>query len=208
MLRLIMVLCAVLFVGCREPAECDQDTPCPFGATCQEGQCVSARCATGAQCGMEQRCDEGRCVSGCGSDEDCYPGDACNLESGQCEPAACTDAHRDCAFQEFCNAASGECYEAAGYWCRGCTTDEACGETGENHCINNYCMVGCTNDADCPAGFYCYGFVDNEGNPQFYVCFSDCELYETFLGRPAPPSLPPSGERTLAIDPEGRARRP
>ena len=191
-----------LGTGCGEKPECTEDQPCPFGESCVEGQCVGARCATSAQCGMEQRCDGGSCVAGCAVDEDCYPGDACATESGVCEPAACVDAHRDCAFMQFCNGASGECYDAAGYYCRGCDTDEDCGESGENHCYGGYCMVGCTRDQDCPAGFYCYGLVDGAGNPQYYVCFSDCAIYEDFRSRPhGRPAAPPAGRRVLPLEP-------
>ncbi|MFH1465567.1 MAG: hypothetical protein ABIO70_14365 [Pseudomonadota bacterium] len=206
MIRLLPVMLLSLgLCGCGEKAECDQDTPCSFGATCVEGQCVSARCATGAQCGMGQRCDAGRCVEGCSGDEDCYPGDACDLTTNTCVDDACEDAHRDCAFKEFCNAASGECYEAAGYWCRGCNGDDDCGESGEVHCYAGYCMPECTKDSDCPAGFYCYGLVDNEGNPQYYVCFSDCELYQQYKGGGAPAAPPPASEaRTLPLSPAQR----
>ncbi len=169
----------LILPGCGEKAECSESDPCPFGATCQEGQCVSARCANSAQCAMEQHCDQGLCVDGCGEDADCYPGEACDTDTHQCVNDPCTDAHQDCAFKEFCNGASGECYEAAGYYCRSCDEDEDCGGEGSgNHCFNGTCLVDCTRDADCPAGFYCYGIVDNSGNPQYYGCYTICDLYE------------------------------
>jgi len=199
----LVAMCLVV-IGCGERAECSEDSPCPFGATCQEGQCVSARCANSGQCGMEQHCEQGACVAGCGEDADCYPGDACDETTGQCVNDPCTDQHRDCAFKEFCNGASGECYEASGYYCRSCNDDDDCGAEG-NHCYGDYCLVGCTRDADCPAGFYCYGFVDNSGNIQYYQCFTVCDMYQDYLGQRAACDVPPPEDRLLPIDPGERA---
>ncbi len=198
------LLALVFFLaGCGERSECSQSEPCPFGATCQEGQCVSAHCANSTQCGMEQHCDVGTCVPGCSQDTDCYPGDACDTVTSQCVNDGCTDAHRDCAFKEFCNGASGECYEAAGYYCRGCDDDDDCGgESSGNHCYGGDCLVECTRDADCPAGFYCYGFVDSAGNIQYYQCFTVCEMYEDYQGVRAGRVTPdPPEQRLLPADP-------
>jgi Cys-rich repeat protein len=199
-----LVALLLVLVGCGERAECSQDSPCPFGATCQEGQCVSARCANSAQCGMEQYCDVGACVAGCAEDADCYPGDACDVASATCVNKGCTNQHRDCAFKEFCNGASGECYEASGYYCKSCTDDGDCGAEG-NHCYGGYCLVECTRDADCPAGFYCYGFVDNSGNPQYYQCYSVCEMYEGYQSVRAERVVPdPPQSRLLPVEPSKR----
>jgi len=158
---------------------------------------------------MEEHCQAGNCVAGCSEDADCYPGDRCDADFGVCEQAPCAEAHRDCAFKEFCNAASGECYEAAGYYCSACNDDDDCGgESSGNHCYGGYCLVECTRDADCPAGFYCYGFVDNAGNVQYYQCFTLCEYYESYESRPRRPAAAPPDERLLPLDPQQRSTQP
>ncbi len=168
-----------LLLACGESSECSESEPCPFGSSCVEGVCESARCATSTQCAMEQYCLDSTCVSGCAEDGDCYPGYTCT--GGSCVAGGCEDAHTDCAFSEFCNAASGECYEAAGYYCASCEDDDDCGG-GENHCFYNTCLVGCQRDADCPAGFYCYSIVDTAGNVLYYGCYTACEAYEGYEG--------------------------
>lgn len=168
--------------GCKEDPECSQDVPCPFGATCVQGICQEKRCATSDQCAMEHYCAEGACVTGCEEDSDCYPGDICNTDLLTCETGGCEDAHRDCGFKEFCNAASGECYEAAGYYCKSCSSNEDCGGAG-NYCTSyGFCGVDCNSNSDCPAGFDCAGFIDANGNIQYYQCFTYCWLYEDYEG--------------------------
>ena len=110
----------ILAMGCQDPPECDQDTPCEFGQTCKLGVCTSVGCATSTQCPMENFCSNGTCTPGCAENADCYPGDSCNVESGQCEVSGCTDSRLDCGYKEFCNEFSGECYDAGGYFCKEC----------------------------------------------------------------------------------------
>lgn len=177
-----MILLLLGLLACSEPAECDASTPCTgFAQTCIEGACQSQGCATSAQCPMESHCDGQACVEGCAADSDCYPGDACDPETGSCDPAVCRDSHLDCAFQEFCDPSSGDCYPAAGYWCRACSVDADCGGNG-NMCLSwgdngHYCGVSCGTDEDCPAGYTCSVIDDAAGNPLSTQCITWCWLY-------------------------------
>lgn len=172
------VLAFLVLGGCGSKPECDAVTPCSFGASCVEGVCVTAGCATSAQCGMEQHCEAGRCLPGCDLDSDCYAGQSC--DQGTCVTAACTDTHLDCAYKQFCNQASGECYEAAGFYCTSCDDDEDCGG-GSNLCLSSgTCGVYCRDGSDCPAAFDCMPVVDINGNIVSYACLADCEAWEDF----------------------------
>ena len=102
MINIFLFLFALL--GCRqEVVECSESIPCGFGETCQEGTCVSQSCATSSQCPMESYCDKGSCITGCQVDEDCYPGNSCDVASSLCQTARCTDSQIDCDFKEICN---------------------------------------------------------------------------------------------------------
>jgi hypothetical protein len=176
---LLMGLSLSLF-ACQDPPECDADTPCEFGSVCKVGTCTTIGCATSAQCDMEQFCESGACTPGCEQDDDCYPGDHCNVEAGQCESSGCVDTRLDCGYKEFCNEFSGECYDAGGYYCKECNDDFDCGGNG-NYCTGTgYCGVTCESDNDCPSGFSCSPFVDINGNVVFYQCFTYCWLYDDY----------------------------
>ncbi|MCK6503776.1 hypothetical protein L6R53_10320 [Myxococcota bacterium] len=172
----------LLLLACAAPPECDADRPCAgFGELCVEGTCAVQGCATSAQCPMEQRCDAGECVAGCGEDTDCYPGEACDLATATCGPAACQDSHRDCAFQQLCDPDQGTCYDAEGYYCRSCDGDDDCGGNG-NLCLSwsdngDFCGVTCQTDVDCPSGYTCTVIPDDAGNPISSQCITWCWLY-------------------------------
>ncbi len=189
MIPAVLALLAALS-GCggqEEGPSCSEDVPCPFGSVCISGACQPVQCATSAQCAMEQYCDDGTCVDGCQEDTDCYAGDACNPDTRTCEPAACEDTRLDCAFGEFCNAFTGECYEAGGYFCASCVSDDDCGG-GSNLCYGGTCLVTCDGDSDCPAGFTCLG-LSLSGNVLEYYCYALCDVAGD--ARSAPPPAPP-----------------
>lgn len=166
--------------GCQDPPECDKSTPCEFGEVCKQGVCEPIGCATSAQCTMESFCADGVCTPGCAEDGDCYPGDFCNVEAGQCESAGCTDTRLDCGYKEFCNDFSGDCYDAGGYFCKECNDELDCGGNG-NRCTGyGFCGVSCESNDDCPSGFNCFPFVDFNGNVVDYQCFTYCWLYEDY----------------------------
>lgn len=174
----LLLLPLLLGASCGNDFECDAETPCPFGEACIEGFCVEAQCATSAQCKIEEFCNANRqCAPGCLADDDCYPGDAC--VEGACEPEACVETGVDCGYKEFCNTATGDCYEAGGAYCRPCnvqSVEQDCG--AENVCWNNYCGVTCDDGRECPAGFQCTAFVDQQSNVVGHWCITYCWLYE------------------------------
>lgn len=181
-MRHLLLLIGLVFAGfgCQEPPECDQNTPCAFGEVCKLGVCQVVGCATSEQCPMEHYCSAGACFPGCEEQSDCYPGDTCNVEAGQCESGGCTDTRLDCGYKEFCNEFSGECYDAGGYFCKECNDDYDCGGNGNLCTGSGYCGVSCDSNDDCPSGFNCFPFVDMAGNVVDYQCYTYCWLYEDY----------------------------
>ena len=178
-ITLVWVLVFTLMSCGREGGnECSSDIPCGFGATCVNGYCEGATCNTSAECPMEHVCDDKRrCTPGCQRDGDCYPGDACDLDSGTCKADRCENTHLDCGFREYCNVGSGECYDAGERFCRPCTEDVECG-TG--YCYAGACTVDCSDGQECPSGFTCSPFGDGAGNILSYQCWTFCWLYDDY----------------------------
>ncbi|MCB9777006.1 MAG: hypothetical protein H6742_00415 [Alphaproteobacteria bacterium] len=174
-----MIAWLMLVLACGSPTECDEATPCGFGAVCVEGGCVQATCATSAQCPMESHCDGGACAAGCGDDLDCFPGDACQPD-GSCASAECEDGRVDCAFGEFCDTDRGDCVDAGDPYCAQCRSDADCGDGnlcygwGDN---GDWCAVACHSEQDCPAGYSCSVLGDGAGNPIGSYCITWCWLY-------------------------------
>ena len=163
--------------GCGSEPECSEEVACALGSVCVEGACEVRYCSTSAQCEMEQYCSDGVCFEGCAENSDCYPGEACELETNSCGPAACTDTHEDCGYKEFCNTVTGECFDASGYYCAPCGGDADCGGS-DNFCYGGWCVVDCETDAECPASYTCIPFVDLSGNILYYGCYTYCWLFE------------------------------
>ncbi len=187
-------------MGCEPEVQCDENTACPFGEVCFEGECKEIPCATSDQCGMEEYCLDRSCVDGCAEDSDCYPGMECNVEAAQCVASGCRDTQLDCDFREYCNTANGQCYDAGGYYCRSCNDESDCGGGG-NLCLNfgggyEYCGVECSTDTDCPAGFGCLPIGDFNGNIISYQCATYCWLYEDGDFPEGPPPRPTVQELT------------
>ena len=75
---------------------------------------------------------------------ECSEGQACNWQTGVCEPTCSEDA--DCPEEEFCSAITQFCTPEFR-----CETDADC-TTGS--CVGGVC-VGCTDDTDCQQGLTC-----------------------------------------------------
>ena len=201
---MMVLLLSALFLACNdEPPECSQNIPCGFGEVCRDGSCVAQSCATSAQCDMESYCDQGACVQGCQEDGDCYPGDSCDLELGECKTAHCTDSHIDCDFKEFCNAVTGDCTEASGIYCKECVNNADCGGNG-NVCMHwglerDFCGVTCETEDDCPSGFICIDWNDTESDQPVRQCATYCWLYTDIQQRPVPPDSA-NANSEMAVD--------
>ena len=201
LLSFVFVVFFAVFSACNgEPAECDAENACEFGEICVGGACVSGRCSTSANCPIEYTCKNRNCEPGCATDNDCYPGDRCDLEAGTCTQAPCLDTQVDCGYREFCNTATGECYDAGNLYCKPCDRDNEeldCGE--DNICFAGYCGVDCSEGKECPGGFDCYPFSDDSGNIVTWQCITYCWLYEDF--DPGAFAKSPPGGLTLMLDP-------
>lgn len=194
----VLALIGTLFAlgACATPDQCSENVPCGFGETCTDGVCIAPSCASSAQCDMEQYCSAGKCTPGCAEDADCYPGEACNLDTLECEASDCRNSQLDCDYKEFCNTATGDCYEASGYYCGACADDDDCGGNG-NICLGwgshgDFCGVTCEVESDCPASFTCIQVSDATGNPVGAQCVTYCWLYEDDAAAPPQgmPALP------------------
>jgi len=177
----------LMLLACTQNT-CDENTPCALGERCEMGVCREVGCATSEQCPMESHCVEGECAEGCLQDNDCYPGDRCELETGTCVTEACADTQLDCAFREFCDPDSGECRDAGDLYCRECRSHSDCGEG--NICWGGYCGVDCSQGQACPAGFECRRFTDDDNQTVALQCSTFCWLYEDQLNQSEANPLP------------------
>ena len=124
---------------------CKTDADCPLGYYCKNKKCElvpttpPAGCKTDADCKAPNVCDKtsGMCVppstggTGCKSDSDCTPPNLCDTKSGKCLPPT-----------------GNGCDPVEGIEC----------PVGEV-CVGRQCVKlptgGCTNNSQCPSGFYC-----------------------------------------------------
>jgi len=131
---------------------CHDDNPCeiPQGA---EGRCIPGA-TTPVTCGGVQQADD------CGVDDDCGPGQQCNMDGSDCnahrvcEPGCTADA--DCASHERCDGRrcyAIPCNEAGSLECEAgtaCTPDADQGTTFTCE------PLSCTDASyDCPEGWRC-----------------------------------------------------
>ena len=164
-----MILWAAL-LACRGPNECSADEPCPFGGSCEAGECVYRQCATSLQCPLDHHCSQGgECVAGCASAADCHAGEQCT--GGVCSEAPCTSTKVDCAFREEC--VDGTCVDAGEPYCKACTTDAECGP-GNVCWADEWCGVDCSGGESCPAAFECLP-VEEDGVAH-ELCLAACWL--------------------------------
>ncbi|MEC9464894.1 MAG: hypothetical protein VX834_03865 [Myxococcota bacterium] len=134
-------------VGSDAVTMCQDDTDCPMLMTCQVGVCVG--CLDDLMC-AEGRCILGVCVTadlGPGGDcigLECSEGQACNWQTGVCEPTCVEDS--DCVEGEFCSGITNFC-----------TSEFRCDDDAD--CLTGSCVagvcVGCQSDTECAEGLTC-----------------------------------------------------
>lgn len=157
----------LLLAGCTKApetvnqGECAGPEDCPDGLQCIEAACVEVQCTTSADCPFDTYCDGATyaCVDGCQEDTDCLSGYSCDQVANTCVEAACTDTQIDCAVGDLCDPTSRTCVDDTRNHCGDC---DALG--GGNQCPGGECVaweVGetCSNDSQCPSGWYCDNFT-------------------------------------------------
>lgn len=172
--------------GCRL-GECGFENHCePDTRLCEAGCRVSEDCGEGFNCG-----EDFTCIQGCGGDDECPPGQSCEVIDNEgdpvaiCIPSRC-DRDQDCGEFEYCGLDIGLNENVCMSGCRpqpdncpprrecapdirvcvplSCNNDNDCveGEICFEGAFGNNCLVGCRSDDDCGGGQEC--------NPDFLLC--------------------------------------
>jgi hypothetical protein len=154
-------------------SKCGLVTHCPYGTTCQMGQCV-AGCFDDGDCMLGQVCFQGQCSTG----------DNCGTMNA---PGCICSASDFCPFGDSCDFSTtpGTCkQDNRGPYCRGCTVRDTqnpnpC-DSPRNFCLVNnletgghpfICGVDCSLGQPCPNGYFCDGVLILTQDP----CQSDAE---------------------------------
>ena len=188
-----MIAWLALLLACQPTAtnpQCVDDGNCGDSQICNvdRGVCVDVECRDSLKCGVEEFCDttDHTCKTGCSTNDDCYAGENCNVDSHDCEAYECRSTTLDCALGEKCNADSGECEDGMGRSCDTCS--DWIGGTG---CGNNalcvlfqgadqpWCVEECNPGIpdSCARGFDCYDYSGYSD----YGCVAWCPTVEANL---------------------------
>ncbi len=186
-----MAFASVALVGCGDEDEqtgCEEDADCGTGEICVNGTCAEG-CTTADDCSNPNHfCSGGQCANErernicflpCKADEDCAPGDFCNLDfcggiidgNGRCEARGVTgcDDDDDCGDGQVCDVGAGECVDA-------CTSHDDCDDgflcnTDTGHCVEE--GAECEEDTDCGDGQVCEDGVCVDSN----ACVDNGDCY-------------------------------
>lgn len=130
---------------------------CAPGSYCGDGLCQS--CDVPDHCGNScvacpadaRLCSGGRCVQ-CVADDQCPPGQTCDIPSGKCtDPTPCR-TNADCPTGKICDPEQQICVTPP----QPCVNDAQC--PAGQVCVDNLCRTPrakCNTDGDCPANQYC-----------------------------------------------------
>jgi hypothetical protein len=163
--------------GCAQGCACTSNGQCVPGVDCTE-QNEASTCGAGNYCDGNGTCQvlpgctaEGDCAAfgltcnigagqcvrarSCTSSADCTtaPATHCNLGTGFCAQPLCNNGGITCPQGQSCDS-TGRCVSGSG---ASCTNDTNCAPT--EYCAvvsgGGQCVVGCRNNASCPAGQQC-----------------------------------------------------
>lgn len=172
-----MLLVVGLLTGCFAPKTCTDSTQCAGDQTCVSGTCIQRTCRSSQDCTIGSHCDpvDGLCKSGCVEETDCPYGQTC--VEGTCDTKPCRSTTLDCSVGEYCDPLTGTCFQAAGPYCKPCTTASECGTDARCTYISGegpWCAPACDASRPCPAGYTCTPFT-NSGSVISYNCVTLCQ---------------------------------
>jgi hypothetical protein len=167
--------------SCRDASDCTVEAG--ELAACLDGQCQAVECLGTEDCPLGTWCpvedDNYACIEGCQTSTDCQAGFSCSAE-GQCEVYGCRNSNLDCWIGEVCNQDSGECEQGDPLHCSECVQDQwlwddqgtldTCDDVFQGHdgcggvgsaCLSyqtggaSHCLVPCQDQDECPRGYTC-----------------------------------------------------
>jgi len=192
--------CVPLSGICTAPALCTEDSACPYGEICQQGQCAPG-CVEDEACPNGQVCAQFRCVDMCAEanpcpvEQICDEGGHCKIEGGCLEPKDCIEPETYCDLSSnLCKAGCLEDFDckSSGKICdngtcvdKGCTANYFCSfgqvcNLGTGACeqaVGPYCEAGCEQGAETACEGkpnLCLGLQDKDGNDAGNFCFVAC----------------------------------
>lgn len=179
---------------------CTGDDDCGDGFTCRDTRCRLPGCSSDSDCPPRFGiyCDTQRreCIEGCLTDQHCSSMQICS--EGQCIARPCRTKELDCGLGQFCcmnglddsgqtcpdGVEQGSCFDFPDGFCAPCQDSDDCSPTqrygSDSLCVDyqdrdgnsmgKACALGCRDSADCPRGFSCNEFEDDQGNPAGSIC--------------------------------------
>ena len=182
---------------CSSNSDCDE----AWDEGCVEGECrdIGAICLASTDCSQGEYCNsDGRCESGCAVYEDCH------IPCGK-DPSCVSQCPADptCECTENCNGLD---------WLENCPRDPSCVQRCPTDagcladyepdavCVDNACIVPCTNEAACRPGYACTDGKCVNATPGNSEKRTVCKV-EQFCGEVVDDQGNPTGEQ-LCVDEE------
>ncbi|GEM_PF-4030586 len=179
---------------------CSQQEDCSTGYECRQGRCRLPGCGDDNDCppvfGVYCDPDTRQCLEGCRTDDHCSATQVCRETA--CVDRPCRTKELDCELGQFCCGVGlfgeggetcpegvevGACFEPTTPFCQTCDNNDDCPaprfeqdslcveyQDPEGNSRGKSCALGCRDLSDCPRGFECSAFEDQDGNPAGQVC--------------------------------------